>query len=248
MELHIGTSGWSYKDWVGTLYPEGTKAADYLGIYAEQFTTVEVDSTWYGVPRTSTVRKWRERTPHGFIFAAKFPREITHDLSLEGCRTVTDAFLAAMSHLEEKCGPLLLQFPYGFQAERLDDLMRYLDGLPDGHRYAVEVRHRSWLETDLAEQLAQRSVAFCLIDHPWFPRMAEATADFVYVRWLGDRKKISDDFSWERHAREDDLAWWVERLGPLASVRKIFGYANNHFTGYGPAFARRIAAALEEQA
>jgi uncharacterized protein YecE (DUF72 family) len=245
VEIRIGTSGWSYKDWVGVFYPEGTRPADYLPIYAERFSTVEVDSTWYGVPRSSTVRNWAERTPPGFLFAAKFPRDITHEASLEGCEPVTDAFLGTMSLLEEKCGPLLLQFPYGFKAERYDDLLAYLDTLSSEFRYVVEVRHRSWLATDLSQQLADRSIALCLIDHPWFPRLAEANTDFIYVRWLGDRKKIEEDFSHERDPRDADFGWWIENLQPLAEVRRLFGYVNNHYTGFGPAAAQRMIDSLE---
>lgn len=246
LEVRIGTSGWSYSDWVGPFYPEGSNRKEWLSLYAREFPTVEIDSTWYGTPRESTVRGWRERTPDGFVFAAKFPRDITHEAQLVGCRDETAHFLQTMGLLEDKCGPLLLQFPYGFQAEAFEDLEAFVDELPAGFRYVVEVRHRSWLETDLAELLAEHQIALCLIDHPWFPKMAEATTDFVYVRWLGNRKKIEDDFSHERYQRDDDVAWWLERLRPLASVRKVFGYVNNHYTGFGPACARRIASGLME--
>jgi uncharacterized protein YecE (DUF72 family) len=243
-QVRIGTCGWSYKDWVGVFYPEGAQQRDYLGHYAGQFSTVEVDSTWYAVPRASTVEGWRNRTPDGFLFSAKFPKEITHDLSLVDCEEATTAFLGAMSLLGDRCGPLLLQFPYGFKADRREDLKTYLGGLPDDFRYAVEVRHRSWLETDLLELLSARDVALCLIDHPWFPRMVEATTDFLYVRWMGDRKRIEEDFSHERDPREGDLGWWIENLRPYAGDRRIFGYANNHYTGFGPGVARRVAASL----
>lgn len=240
----IGTSGWSYKDWVGPFYPTGTPSRDWLALYAEEFPTVEVDSTWYAVPRPSTVEGWRERTPEGFVFAAKFPKEITHDLSLLDCEGAVCEFLRTMALLGDRCGPLLLQFPYGFKADRLADLEGFLSRLPGEFHYAVEVRNRSWLRTDLVAMLADRGAALCLIDHPWFPRLTQATADFVYVRWLGDRKVYEEDFSHERDPRASDLAWWAERLGTLASDRKIFGYMNNHYTGFGPAAARRIAAAL----
>jgi uncharacterized protein YecE (DUF72 family) len=247
-QILIGTCGWSYKDWDGVFYPKGTSALDRLSVYAGEFPTVEVDSTWYAVPRSSTVEGWRRRTPEGFLFSAKFPKEITHDLSLEGCEEVTADFLSTMAILGAKCGPLLLQFPYGFKAERRDDLEAYLRGLPGEFRYAVEVRHRSWLETDLLDMLAGLDIALCLIDHPWFPRMVEATTDFLYVRWMGDRKRIEEDFSHERDPREEDLGWWAEGLRPYAGDRRIFGYANNHYTGFGPAVARRVAATLGERA
>jgi len=110
--LRLGTSSWSSEDWVGTFYPPGTKSSDFLGVYAQHFDTVEVDSTYYRIPAESMVRNWRARTPPGFTFAAKFPQVITREKVMQDCREELANFLRTMSLLEDRLGPLLLQFPY----------------------------------------------------------------------------------------------------------------------------------------
>jgi uncharacterized protein YecE (DUF72 family) len=115
--MFLGTSGWSYDDWVGNTYPEGTGRAGMLRAYAAQFPTVEIDSTFYGIPRESAVRRWAEETPEHFIFAAKVPQRITHEKQLADCDAELRAFCGRMRLLGDKLGPLLLQFPYSFRAD-----------------------------------------------------------------------------------------------------------------------------------
>ena len=94
--IHIGTSGWSYKDWVGPFYPEGAKSTDYLRLYSRRFNTVEIDSTFYGIPRPATVEKWKESTPEEFVFSPKVPSEITHENRLRNADSVWEYFLQTM--------------------------------------------------------------------------------------------------------------------------------------------------------
>ncbi|HLL98832.1 MAG TPA: DUF72 domain-containing protein, partial [Rubrobacteraceae bacterium] len=115
--LYLGTSGWSYADWEGTLYPEGLPAAARLAEYAKHYPTVEIDSTFYGTPRRSTVEKWREIVPEGFLFAAKLPQEITHEKNLVGSGEPAQTFVQTMSLLGDRLGPLLLQLPPSFSVE-----------------------------------------------------------------------------------------------------------------------------------
>src|SRR5215208_6660898 len=178
-DLYLGTSGWSYADWEGTLYPEGFPPGARLSEYAKHYATVEIDSTFYGTPRRSTVERWREIVPEGFLFAAKFPQEITHEKNLVGSEEPAHTFIQTMSLLGDRRGPLLLQLPPSFSVEGMGVLEDFLSILPEGPRYAVEVRHRSWLGSDLPELLGEQGVALTLIDYPRMPRMEEATADFV---------------------------------------------------------------------
>ncbi|RMF77988.1 MAG: DUF72 domain-containing protein, partial [Planctomycetota bacterium] len=110
--IHIGTSGWSYVDWVGSFYPAGTPKADFLGCYAEQFDVVEVDSTYYAPPARRLVSGWYERTPEHFRFALKAPAAITHEKVLRDCEREADAFFDALAPLGEKLLCVLLQFGY----------------------------------------------------------------------------------------------------------------------------------------
>jgi uncharacterized protein YecE (DUF72 family) len=239
--LYLGTSGWSYADWEGTLYPEALPSASRLAEYAKHYATVEIDSTFYGTPRRSTVQNWREVAPEGFLFAAKFPKEITHDRNLVGATAETDGFLRTMAELGDRLGPLLLQLPPSFDVEGMGVLEDFLRRLPEGFRYAVEVRHRSWLGSDLTALLRERGVALTLIDYPRMPRMEEATADFSYIRWLGNRREFPEGHTHLKKDRDDDLLWWSDLVGRfLEEGRTVFAYANNHYQNHSPSTLERF--------
>ena len=240
-DLYLGTSGWSYADWEGTLYPEALPSASRLAEYVKRFATVEIDSTFYGTPRRSTVQNWREVAPDGFLFAAKFPKEITHDRNLVGVEAEAESFLNTMAELGDRLGPLLLQLPPSFEVEGMGVLEDFLRSLPEGFRYAVEVRHRSWLGSDLPEMLRERGAALTLIDYPRMPRMEEATADFSYIRWLGDRREFPEGHTHLKKERDEDLRWWsdlVDRF--LEEGRTVFAYANNHYQNHSPSTLARF--------
>lgn len=251
-ELHLGTSAFTAAGWPGTFYPAGMKPADYLPYYAQNFDTVEVDSTFYRIPPLSTVRGWHAKTPQGFVFAAKVPQIITHEKVLVDCEADMNQFLTAMDCLEEKLGPLLFQFGYlnkkvfASEDEFLARLVPFLKKLPKGYRFAVEVRNKNWVDARLVAALRERGVALALVDHVWMPRPAELlervdpiTADFTYIRWLGDRKGIEEKTkSWDKTIvdRRKELREWVNICYKInARGIAIFAYANNHYAGYAPA-------------
>jgi uncharacterized protein YecE (DUF72 family) len=249
--LLLGTSSWSCEDWVGIFYPPGTPSADFLGHYAQHFDTVEVDSTYYRIPSESMVRNWRARTPPGFTFAAKFPQSITHEKVLQDCREELANFLRTMSLLEDRLGPLLLQFPY-FNAKAfarpedfLTRLTSFLDKLPGEFQYALEVRNKYWVNARLLDILRKKGVALALIDHPWMTPIPQlmskldvATAGFTYIRWLGDRKGIEEKTRcWDRIIvdREDEMRVWIPVIRELLQRGiQVRGYFNNHYAGFGP--------------
>ena len=249
--LRLGTSSWSSEDWVGTFYPPGTAPADFLGAYAQHFDTVEVDSTYYRIPSESMVRNWRARTPPGFTFAAKFPQVITHEKVLQDCREELANFLRTMSLLEDRLGPLLLQFPYfnkkafARPEDFLARLTPFLEELPGGFHYALEVRNKYWVNARLLDILRKKRVALALIDHPWMTPISQlvskldvVTADFAYVRWLGDRKGIEEKTQhWDRIIidREDEMRIWIPVIRQLLQRGiQVMGYFNNHYAGFGP--------------
>ncbi len=244
--LYLGTQGWSYPSWVGPLYPAGTPAAQYLAQYATHFNTVELDTTFYAVPRETTVDGWRERTPPRFRFSAKFPQSITHEHALTEGGEATITFLESMTHLDQKLGPLLLQMPPSFAAAQMPELAAFLDALPTGFRYALEVRHNSWLKPEpraaLLALLRRYGVALCLVQHAWMPRLDEVTAPFVYIRWLGRREDIPDgDFSHVRFNRDRELDSWAAQIRSyLARGLTVYGYFNDYFQGHSPASVRAL--------
>jgi uncharacterized protein YecE (DUF72 family) len=256
-ELRVGTSSWTAPSWEGVFYPRGLPAGEWLGYYAGEFDTVEVDATWYRTPAPRVVGGWRARTPAGFRFAVKAPQTITHEQVLVDCEPAVSEFLSSMERLEEKMGAVLFQFPYFRKAEFsgvepfLARLRPFLAALPAGFRYAVEVRNKSWLAPPLLETLRERGVALALIDHPWMPRPAAwarlhgvVTADFLYVRLLGDRHGIEAlTQTWDRLVldRTRDLAAWRDALRELTrGIERAHVYVNNHFAGCGFQTARQL--------
>lgn len=251
--LHLGTSSWTAKGWLGTFYPSGTKPADFIAYYATQYDTVEVDATFYATPRESTIVGWREKTPDGFVFAAKAPRAVTHDKFLEDCQHELNGFLRAMELLGPKLGPILFQFPYFAKRTGVSEddflvrLTRFLKTLPEaGFKFAVEVRNKTWINPALFEILHDHGVALCLIDHPWmsppdqlFRHRELVTAPFTYIRWLGDRagiEKITTVWNESVVDRGRDLAEWSPHINDVLNRQAdVYGYINNHYGGYAPA-------------
>ena len=214
----IGTSGFSYRDWLGNFYPQFCPQADFLKFYASQFKTVEIDATFYRIPKEETVIRWAKVTPENFVFTAKFPQAVTHEGDLESRLSSQAAFLDVMQNLGPKLGPLLLQFPYSFKPESKGLLVKLIEALPEKGMFALELRNRKWLdEKDLFDLLSDKSIAFCLIDHPWMPKVNIRTGGFQYIRFLGDRKKIENDFSYVRYDREEELEWWRNLISEYAS-------------------------------
>jgi len=239
--LYLGTQGYSYKDWVGTFYPARVRPEDYLAHYVEHFSAVELDSTFYGAPRPATVHGWYENTPPDFIFAAKFPRAITHSHRLINAEAETREFLEAMRGLREKCGPLVLQLDHEFGPEGQPTLDRFLGSLPADFRYAVDFRHTGWLSSTTWDLLAKHRTALCLTDLYFEPKLARATTDFVYVRWLGNRKQITR-FNRVQIDRSRELAWWAGVLrGFLARGLDVYGFVNNCWSGFAPASAQQLS-------
>jgi uncharacterized protein YecE (DUF72 family) len=247
--LRIGASSWSAPSWEGPFYPKGTLPADYLPHYAAEFDTVEVDATFYRIPSERMVDAWRERTPPGFLFTAKVPQVITHEKLLQDCAAEMEAFLKVMSRLGPKLGPLLFQFRHFKKSEFLapdpflDRLEKFLPTLPREHRFAVEIRNKSFVTPRLLELLRQNGIALALIDHPWvhridflMSRQGILTADFAYLRWLGDRYKIEElTTSWDRILidRRPEMEHWIPSIRSMREQnRTVYGYFNNHYAGY----------------
>jgi uncharacterized protein YecE (DUF72 family) len=244
--LYLGTQGFSFKDWVGSFYPQGTPSRSYLEIYARFFPSVEIDSTFYGVPKATTIQGWYQRTPASFKFAAKFPKLITHEKKLKNASGDAEAFVGSMQALGDKLTLLTLQFAYDFKPEYFDRLDGFLESLPVGQRYAVEVRNRKWLTPAFREMLAGHNVALVLQDLHYMPRLDWVTADFSVIRWLGRRKDIQV-FDRVQIDRTKVLETWAQIVtGFLDAGIDVYGYFNNHFAGHSPASVRQFAALLNQ--
>ncbi len=231
--VHVGTMGWSYDFWKGSFYPESSD--NLLGEYAKNFDTVEIDNTFYRIPSKETVNNWKEETPDDFIFSAKFPRKITHIKKLQDCREELEVFIDHISLLGDKLGPLLLQFPWDFKPENFEVLKDFLSVLPERYRFAVELRNKKWLDEKLYGMLRDHGVALVLIDHPWMPEMKIITADFTYIRWEGDRKKVNGRLGKVERDRSKEIMDWAGKIkGFMGDQVEVFGYFSKSYSGYPP--------------
>jgi uncharacterized protein YecE (DUF72 family) len=242
--LFLGTQGFSFPDWVGPFYPTGTKRGAYLEEYARRFPIVEIDSTFYGIPRLTTIQGWRERTPEDFQFAAKFPKLITHEKKLDRALGDAEAFVGALQALGDKLAVLILQFAYDFTPDNFDRLDDFLGALPQGPRYAVEVRNRAWLTSNLRDMLSNHNAAFVLQDLHYMPKLDWITADFTVIRWLGQRKDVMV-FDRIQFDRTQELKAWAKLVKRFNEDGiDVYGFFNNHYAGHSPASVLQFAAIM----
>ena len=237
----LGTSGWEYPEWVGPVYPHAG-APDHLRQYARRFPIVEVNSTFYALPPPSRARSWVERTPAGFLFAAKFPQEITHERRLVDAGEPLERFRRVIAPLQEagRFAAALLQLPPSLPFEE-STVRRFFELLPPTLPTAVEFREPSWLAPESFDLLREFRLAYVVVDEPMLPIRLEVTAPFAYVRWHGHGSPVWYDY---RYA-PDELSEWVPRVRALEErVDRVYGFFNNHFRGDAAANATELSEAL----
>ncbi len=244
--IYIGTQGWSYPDWEGPFYPQGTPSSEYLAVYSKAFSAVEVDSSFYAVPPAFHFHGWRERTHDDFRFTLKLPGELTHDRRLVGGTEVLQTFCKRATLLQDKLGVILIQLPPDFAPTQLDVLDMFIRRLPGALRFAVEFRDPAWLVPEVMELLRSSRVALALSDGPWIAReqvmevALEPTAAFSYFRWMGGRHGVLR-YTHAQIDRSEEVEAWAEILLRLeGQVREIYGFFNNHYEGHSPSSARRL--------
>lgn len=241
--IRLGTQGWGWPHWVGRFYPPDTRPEQYLAFYSKVFDTVEIDTTFYGIPRRSTVLSWAEKAPDGFRFAAKMPQVITHAKGLEGGYKDLPTFLERINLLGDKLGPILVQLPPTFGYHNLDALRRFLGFLHESaqeFRFAIEFRNASLLQEDVLSLLGEYGMALCLTDLESMPFSLEATTDFAYFRWLGRPSQNHGNTLRPRDLTEDFIAW-VARVRRVASqVEEVYGFFNDRYGGHAPRTANLL--------
>jgi uncharacterized protein YecE (DUF72 family) len=245
--IHVGTTGFNYQDWLGNFYPQFCPPADFLRCYSNVFSTVELDSTFYRIPEVETVEKWARSTSADFRFSARSPQSVTHEGTLDSRIAAASSFIEVMRGLGDKSGPLLMQFPASFGLECLPVLNELLRQLPRDVRIAVEFRRSDWFTPDTFKLLKKHGVALCLTECPGLPRLRICTADFVYVRLVGDRNGITEDFSHVRLPRTEELSFWAGGVKELsAETAEIYAYFSNQFSGHAPTTARQFRELLQD--
>jgi uncharacterized protein YecE (DUF72 family) len=236
--VRVGLSGWNYAHWRnGVFYPPRLPASRWLEFYAERFDTVEVNSTFYRLPRPDAVARWLEQTPEGFLFAVKTSRYLTHIKRLRDLGPGLERFLERIEPLlrSPKLGPLLWQLPPTFRRddERLTDA---LGRLPRGLRHCFEFRDPSWFVEETYALLREHGVALAIGDRPQVNAFQthELTADWTYVRFHAGTRGRRGNYS------ESELRAWAGRLREWSERRDVFAYFNNDWEGFAPRNAARL--------
>ena len=232
MQTHVGTSGYSYKEWKGHFYPDDLPAAKMLAFYASQFGTVEINNTFYRMPEAKTLEKWRGEVPGSFVFVLKAPQRITHQKRLAGAEDDVNQFFDAAAALGSKLGPVLFQLP-PFAKKDLAKLRDFLAVLPQ-HPVAFEFRHPTWFDDEVFTTLADRNAALCASDTDEVVdpgALPISTASWGYLRLR--RTQYADG----------DLAQWAKRV-ESQKWTDAYVFFKHEDEAKGPAFARTFIAAL----
>jgi len=232
MRAWVGTSGYNYPEWKGSFYPEKLPAAKMLPFYAQAFTTVEINYTFYRTPNAKILAGWSRETPQGFRLTLKAPKRITHIAKLRECNDLLQYFLQTAATLEAKLGAILFQLPPYFRKD-LTVLDEFLGQLTPGVCAAFEFRHASWMDAEVFDRLRARNIALCVADSEKFSTPLEITASYAYFR-LRDEGYTSDD-----------LGRWAARIrASAAHCSDVYVYFKHEEAGKGPQFARLLLAAL----
>jgi len=235
--IRIGCSGWSYAHWRGRFYPGSAPASRWLELYAAEFDTVEVNATFYRLPRKKTVANWAEVTPDDFCFAVKASRYLTHVKRLRELSAGIARFAERIEPLAVagKLGPLLWQLPPNFKRDD-ERLAQALAALPDG-RHAFEFRDEGWFADDVYELLREQGVALVVADRASLPPAPWVkTADWSYLRFHEGRAGRRGNYS------DAELGRWADRID--SATGDVFAYFNNDWEGFAPENARALRAAL----
>ena len=229
----IGTSGYNYPEWKGSFYPADLPVSQMLSYYAERFSTVEINYSFYRMPSERVLAGWAENTPEAFSFTLKAPRRITHKARLRDCEELLELFGGRVRTLGDKLGVLLFQLP-PYLRKDLGVLNAFLGWVPADLRVALEFRHASWLSDDVFSRLKESNVALCIAaaDRNTTPVVATATHGYFRLRDEG-----YDEAAIQR---------WAEVIAEHAHQWKdVFVYFKHEEAGKGPEFGRMLRTLLE---
>ncbi|WP_242917549.1 DUF72 domain-containing protein [Pontibacter liquoris] len=240
-KIHIGTSGWHYKHWMGNFYPAGVKSKDFTNYYTRFFQTVEINNSFYKLPSAETFANWRAAVPDDFLFAVKASRYITHMKKLKEPQEGLSRLFHNINALEEKLGPILFQLPPMWKVN-VDRLRQFLKLLPPYYRYTFEFRHPSWYAPEVLDLLREHQAAFCIYELEYHLSPLEVTADFVYVRLHGPEGKYAGSYS------ESALQGWAQQCKEWQQAgHDVYVYFDNDQLGYAAFNAMRLQELVKEQ-
>lgn len=259
-KIRLGSCGWSYEEWRGEFYPTDLPTEHWLEHYARYFPAVEIDSTFHSAPSEATVLRWAESTPASFRFACKLPRAITHACRLRDCSSEFISFLRVLEPIAPKLQVILVQLPPSFAPKEGKSALRdFLEQLPHDFRFAFEFRHPGWHRPQVVRLLEKYRVCWVWADTSDLNARNLApfelwpnTADFIYVRLLGDYSTKYDGdgrhmhrygkLLWKREAALESWALKIQRH--VDEARSVWAFVNNHYEGFAPESCQRLAGKL----
>lgn len=233
-DVRIGTSGWYYEHWKGRFYPADLPKAKWLEYYAQQFDTVEINNTFYHLPKEQTLQRWHKIAPKDFLYTVKANRYITHIKRLNDVTEPLERFFERVNLLKNRLGPILYQLPPSLH-KNLDLLEAFIKLLPKRKTAVFEFRHKSWYEDDTYKLLNKSGVGFCIHDMPGKEAPRIVTGDFIYVRFHGTSSRYTGSYP------KAQLQSWADWLKDQAkNVQAIYVYFNNDAQGHATKNAKQL--------
>jgi uncharacterized protein YecE (DUF72 family) len=235
-KLFIGTSGYSYQHWKGIFYPSDLPQARWLEFYCEHFDTVELNVTFYRLPKQQVFASWFQRTPPDFCFAAKGSRFITHIKKLKDCGQPLQVFKENAASLGEKLAVILWQLPPNLQynGERLEEFCQLLNAEYPEKRHTFEFRHESWLNEECFDILKAHGFALCIPVAPELPCQEQMTAPFSYIRFHGGTSRKDSSYT------DNELQQWSAKIKQWLKQRDVYAYFNNDAHAFAIANAKKL--------
>ncbi len=237
MIYHLGTSGWSYPGWRGIFYPEGLATKDWLAFYAEHFSTIEINMTFYRYPKPEMFKVWLDKTPPGFSFTLKANRQITHLKRLKNVHHEVNFFYILAHSLREKLGCILFQLPPSITMD-LPLLEDFLGALSPEYRNVIEFRHESWYSEKIYEALRSHKVTFCVAIFGQGPSHDIETAETAYFRFHGLTGGYRYNYT------DEELKEWASVI-KTSGAKEAYIYFNNDYQAYAVANCLKLKEFLE---
>ena len=236
--IYIGTSGWSYKHWKGIFYPEELKTTDWLSFYSERFKITEINASFYRLPTEQTTKMWAKKVPKDFMFCPKMSRYLTHMKKLNDPEDSFERFFNVFAPLKRKLGPVLIQLPpqLGFNREKAEHLYKLCNRYYSYYRFALEVRHQTWLSDESIALLKKFNIAFVISQSGTrFPYAELVTAEHIYVRFHGPGRLYASSYTDQQLKKFAGLfkRWYK-------NGHSIWAFFNNDVFGYAIKDAKRL--------
>ncbi len=239
MIYHLGTSGWSYNDWRGRFYPQEISQKKWLPFYAQHFSTVEINMTFYRYPKPETLKGWLDKVPEDFKFTLKANRQITHRKRIKGVKNEVRYFYILADSLGQKLGCILFQLPPSLTLD-LVLLEEFLSTLSPTYKNVIEFRHESWYQDEVCKLLKSYKVIFCTVSSTKVPKAVIETADSAYFRFHGLTGGYKYSYS------EEELKKWAETIRET-KVKECFVYFNNDYHAYAVENCKRLSELLQNR-